>query len=147
MSGSQFKKILDTQREFYKTLEPVFSNVIQSNVHFTAPGFNHLRFKIDNTPRTPVEAMYKLKLLTYVPLVIKEANTIDTYLKRLSPVGGSRKKVYKEVEYWSLVASVIENKYKIRVILRKVAGSDQICFWSVMKLQSNKKPHLTDEVA
>lgn len=148
MSDSQFKKALDKNRLLYRSFEPVFSPVIQTKVHFSAPGFNHLRFKIDNTPRTPAEAVYKLKLLKFVPTVVTEAKSVDEYVRRVSPVGGTRKKIYKEMEYWSLVYNIPENNFKIRVILRKVAGSNQVCFWSVMKLDSHtgsKKPHLIDE--
>jgi len=95
-------------------------------------GFTHLRFKTDNTPRNPKEAMYKMGLLPLVPTVIKNANRVDRYEKRMAPIGGTRQRVIKEIEYWSLVAIVGKQKVKIKVIVRKI-GNGKLHFWSVMK--------------
>ncbi|MDO8518496.1 MAG: hypothetical protein Q7S26_04380 [bacterium] len=96
-------------------------------------GFSHLRFKINNTPRKPKEAMYKLGLLPLVRPVIHTATSVDKYERRLSPVGGTRKKVLKEIEYWGLMASVGKQNTKVRIVLRKIVGGKSIHFWSVMK--------------
>jgi len=96
-------------------------------------GFNHLRFKVNNTPRNPKEAMYKLGLLPLARPVIHRASFIDSYKSRISPIGSSRKKIYKNIEYWSIVAVVGKQNTKIRVILRKI-GTGPIHFWSIMKI-------------
>jgi hypothetical protein len=57
----------------------------------------------------------------------------------LSPVGGSRKRVMKEMEYWGLVALSGRQNTKIKIVLRRVVGGKQIYFWSVMKLSDNQK--------
>jgi hypothetical protein len=51
----------------------------------------------------------------------------------LSPIGGTRKKILKEIEYWGLIEVVGKQNVKIRVVLRRIVGSDRIHFWSVMK--------------
>ncbi len=130
---NNFKKLLDERRDDYKTWVPVYCPAIREYVVFNAQGFNHLRFKIDNTPRNPKEAMYKFGLLPLVRPVIHNATKVDSYERRLSPIGGSRTRIMKEIEYWSLVATAGKQQVKIRVVLRRIIGSSQIHFWSAMK--------------
>ena len=134
----RFLELLQKRREEYKKLPPMFCPALRENTHFTMRGFNHLRFKIDNTPRNPKEAMYKLGLLPLVKPVIYHAKTA-VYERRLAPLGGSRKVILKEMDYWALTAVVGAKKVKIKVVLRKLVNGDQIHFWSVMKLGENQK--------
>ena len=127
----------------------MFCPALRQYVYFPMRGFNHLRFKTDNTPRNPKEAMYKLGLLPLVRPAIHCATSAE-YERRLAPVGGTRKKVLKEMEYWGLTAIVGKQNVKIKVVLRKLVNSDQIHFWSVMKLgenlEGNQKASSEDEV-
>jgi hypothetical protein len=59
---------------------------------------------------------------------------INSYTRRIAPIGGSKNKVLKNIEYWSIIAVVGKNKSKIKVILRRI-GDGKIHFWSVMKLK------------
>ena len=77
--------------------------------------------------------MYKLGLLPLVRPVIHNATKVDKYERRLSPVGGRRKKILKEIEYWGLIEVVGKQNTKVRVVLRRIVGSTTIHFWSVMK--------------
>lgn len=133
-----FKKLLHERKLDYKTWIPVYCPALRDYVHFNMMGFNHLRFKIDNTPRNPKEAMYKLGLLPLVRPAIHLATIIEKYERRLAPVGGSRKRVHKEMEYWSIVEVVGKQGVKVKVILRKI-GTGQLHFWSIMKLLENQK--------
>jgi hypothetical protein len=133
MVRNKFKKLLIERKEDYRTWSPVFCPVLREYVFFHSQGFNHLRFKIDNTPRKPQEAMYKLGLLPLVRPVIHNATKVDKYERRLSPVGGRRKKILKEIEYWGLIEVVGKQNTKVRVVLRRIVGSTTIHFWSVMK--------------
>lgn len=128
-----FRNLLETRRGEYKSWGSSHCKALNQHVYFTMAGFNHLRFKIDNTPRNPREAMYKLGLLPLVRPVLYKA-TDATYERRMSPVGGSRKKVINEMEFWSLAADVGSQNVRVRVVLRRIVGSDQIHFWSVMKI-------------
>jgi hypothetical protein len=109
-------------------------------------GFSHLRFKIDNTPRKPKEAMYKLGLLPLVRPVISNAMQVE-YKRMMAPIGGSRKLVLKEMDYWGLVAVVGKGNVTVRVVLRKLVQGDQVHFWSVMKIGENQKIPSLDEIA
>ena len=138
--GKSFKELLDDRREDYKTWVPVYCPAIREYVFFNMRGFNHLRFKIDNTPRNPKEAMYKLGLLPLVRPAIHLATVVEKYERRVAPVGGGHAKVLKEMEYWAVEAVVGKRNTKVRIVLRKLVGGQQIHFWSVMKLAENQKP-------
>ena len=143
--NKRFLVLLQQRKEEFKTWTPMFCPAIREYACFTMRGFNHLRFKIDNTPRNCREAMYKLGLLPLVKPVIYNAKKVE-YTRRLAPVGGSRKIVLKEMDYWALTSIVGKNDVKIRVVLRKLVKGQQIHFWSVMKLGENQKsPSLFDE--
>ena len=131
---SKFKQLLANRKTDYAAWVPIYCSAIRKYVFFNAGGFNHLRFKIDNTPREPKIAMYKLGLLPLVRPVIHGATKVEAYERRLAPVGGTRKKILKEFEYWAIVETVGKQKTKIKVVLRKAVNGEKIYFWSVMKL-------------
>lgn len=135
---NSFKELLDSRKTDYKTWDPIYCPALRAYVHFTMAGFSHLRFHTDNTPRKPKEAMYKLGLLPLVRSVVYTAKNAK-YERRLAPVGGSRKRVLKEIDYWGITAVVGKQNTKVRVVLRKLVGSNQIHFWSVMKTGENQK--------
>ena len=144
MSSSTFIKLLNERRDDYKTWLPVYSVAIREYVFFNMQGFQHLRFKIDNSPRNPKESMYKLELLPLVRPAIHAATVVEKYERRIAPVGGSRKKIMKEMEYWAIEAIVGKRNTRVRVILRKLTNSDRVHFRSVMKLGENQKPPLLE---
>ncbi len=144
MSKDNFLDLLNKRREEYKTWIPMYCPAIRQYTSFTIRGFNHLRFNIDNTPRNPKEAMYKLGLLPLVRPVIYHAKTAE-YERRLAPIGGSNKVILKEMDYWALTAIVGKQNAKIKVVLRKHVNGDQIHFWSVMKLGENQKDPSLEE--
>ncbi len=80
--------------------------------------------------------MYKIGLLPLVRPAIYKAVRVE-YEKRLAPVGGTRKKVLKEMEYWAITEVVGKQNVKIKVVVRKI-GKGQIHFWSIMKLAENQ---------
>ncbi len=131
---NNFLSLLKQRRINYKTWVPVYCPAIRQYIYFNMRGFNHLRFNTNNTPRNPKEAMYKLGLLPLVRPVIHTSTKVDKYERRLSPIGGTRKKVLKEIEYWGIVGVVGQQNTKIRIVLRKINGGENIHFWSVMKL-------------
>ena len=133
-----YSKLLKKRKNDYLSWKPIYCVALGDYVSFNTRGFNHLRFKVDNTPRRSREAIYKMGLLPLVRPVIYQAKKIDKYVCRIAPVGGSRKKIYKEIEYWSLISVVGKQEVKIKVILRKV-GTGPVHFWSVMKKSRNQK--------
>ena len=136
---NKFLDLLNERRDDYKTWVPVYSSAIREYVFFNMVGFNHLRFKPNNTPRDPKVAMYKLGLLPLVRPAIHKATSVSQYKRMLGPIGGSRKVVLKEFEYWGLVAVIGKRNTKVKVVLRRAVNGDRLHFWSVMKLGENQK--------
>ncbi|HEC30822.1 MAG TPA: hypothetical protein ENI66_02305 [Candidatus Yonathbacteria bacterium] len=142
----RFLKLLENRKRDYKTWVPIYCLAMREYVFFGMRGFNHLRFKIDNSPRSPSETMYKLGLIPLIRPAIHLATVVEKYERRISPVGGSHKKVLKEMEYWAVESIVGKSNARIRVVLRRLIGSKQVHFWSVMKLNDNQKsPSVADE--
>ncbi len=121
------------RKDLYGKWKPIFCKALGETIHFTMRGFNHLLYKINNVPRHNDEAMYKLGLLPLVRSVIYSAKNTEKYEKRIAPIGGTRKRIYKEIEYWSIVSIVGRQNTRVRVVLRKI-GNGPVHFWSVMKL-------------
>ena len=132
---SGFSAFVDRHRARYRTWRPMYCQAIDLQVTFTMRGFNHLRFKANNTPRLPEEVVRRLRLLSTVRLVLENATQATSY--RLRKVYLRRGNL-KEVEYWAFDA---DNKGKrFRVIVRKFSGSRQAHFWSVMRITQKSPP-------
>jgi hypothetical protein len=139
---NSFHNLLYRRRTEYKRMVPIYCPTLREYVYFNSDGFNHLRFRVDGSPRKPEEQMYKMGLLPLVAPTIINAKSVDKYERRLAPIG--RKKVnggpiLKEIEYWGLIAVVGQQNVKVNVVLRRI-GNGKIHFWSVMKLGENQKP-------
>jgi hypothetical protein len=131
-SRKSFTEIVTAAKEEYQTWEPLWCPTLNTHVHFGMRGFNHLQYRVRNARRTAKETLYKIALLMCVRSVITTATEVE-YRKRISPVGGTREIVYKKIEYYALTAAAGEGGAQVRVVLRKLSGSDQFHFWSVMK--------------
>ena len=132
----RYNLLLEKRRKEYKLFNRAYCPCLSQYINFNSNGFNHLRFKVDGTPRNPKEQMYKMGLLPLVIPVIKNATQIQEYRPIMAPIGRKKidgKKNLKEVEYWSLIAIVGKRKTKIKVIIRKI-GTGKLHFWSVFKL-------------
>lgn len=79
---NKFQKLFTERKKDYVTWVPIFCPALREYIFFNMQGFNHLRFKINNTPRNPKEAMYKLGLLPLVRTVIHTATKVDKYERR-----------------------------------------------------------------
>ena len=135
MLNNGYTQLLSRRREEYKKYLPVYCPCLKGDIVFTSDGFNHLRFRVDRTPRNPAEQMYKLRLLPLVIPVIKNSKEVEEYRKFLLSID----KKIKEIHYWSVTARVGKQNTSVRVILRRV-GKGKIHFWSVMKSRKIKKP-------
>lgn len=134
---TRYNILFKKRRKEYKLFNRVYCPCLSQYINFNSDGFNHLRFKVDGTPRNPKEQMYKMGLLPLVIPVIKNATQVQDYRKMMAPIGRKKidgKKNLKEVKYWSLIAVVGRRKAKVKVIIRKI-GTGKLHFWSVCKLE------------
>ena len=130
------KKLKNTRWQAYKQWPSCYCEALQTTVHFTPDGFFHLQSDPSGRARTISEQLHKYTLLTFVPEIIKNCDSVSSYIKKKAPVSRKRKGgklLIKEFEYWALETSLPNNpKKKIRVIVRKLVGSEKVIFWSIM---------------
>lgn len=105
------------------------------DIFFNSDGFRHLIWKIDKIHKRDWKNQVKrFELLNYVKPVIEKMGFYQEYLETIEHVKikdhGKIKIVSKKIIYWCFIA-VIENKIRIKVILRKI-GDGNIIFWSVI---------------
>lgn len=74
-----YKELVLKRKQEYLNWKPVYCKAIRDNIHFNMRGFNHLRFKTDNTPRNQKESLYKLMLLPLAKPVIYKSLNIHKY--------------------------------------------------------------------
>ncbi|MCX6792960.1 MAG: hypothetical protein NTY12_02950 [Candidatus Falkowbacteria bacterium] len=126
MSLDTHKEFIQERRAYYKTLRPVFCQVLQAMVNFNSKGFYHLRYNGAGHERLKKEQIYRLNLLPLAVPVIKKAVSIFKYEERYLKQEG------KYAKFWGLKASVGNNSPIVTVVLRKI-GDGEITFYSIMK--------------
>ncbi len=117
------KEYIQEKSKEYKKLKPCFCPAIGEEIHFTADGLHHLKYK-KRRPRKHKDVHYRMTLIEYIPYVLEKATVATKELDKGKP---------RNV-LWSLEATV-DGKI-IKVILRQ-QGNGKIHFFSVM--QKNKK--------
>ncbi|MDB5265986.1 MAG: hypothetical protein JWM39_699 [Parcubacteria group bacterium] len=124
--NKKLKDLIDLCRKEYKSWKPVYCGPLKSYVYFNMKGFNHLRFSADNRARNPDVVLNRVRLLEFVPEILRSAKVIEGYRYR---------KIWN-TEYWSFVATVHNQQHPIRVVVRRV-GNGKIHFLSVMKKEKS----------
>lgn len=122
-------------RELYDKIGSVYCPCLSADIVFNAQGFHHMEYDGGGTPRLLKERIFKLKLIPLAIPVLKYTDTIHEYKKDKQPKNRKKGAIQKDVEFWSLVASVGKNRdVKVKVVLKRV-GNGNIIFWSIMKLK------------
>ena len=119
MSQEEYKNLLEQTKKWYKTLKKCFCGALKKDIVFNSKGFYHLLYDGKGHGRTNKERIERLKVLVYVPEVLKECLHISV-------------KKYGDIYYWKLQGVVGIEKIPITIILRKI-GNGQIMFYSVWK--------------
>lgn len=104
------------------------------SVRFNSDGFLHLVYKNKKHKRDWKNQVKRFHLLKYVKPILEKMGYYQEYQERVEEVmikdHGMPKRVTKVLKYWAFVA-IVDNKIRIKVILRKV-GDGEIIFWSVI---------------
>src|SRR3989338_1921890 len=109
---------------------------LDTEVHFTSDGFNHLLHKPNRLPRARKEQKNKLSCLKEAVEIIKRSTTVQEYWEEMQTVGSPDKSGFKKtakVKYFIFIALWDHNGImkRVKVVVRKV-GDGQFHFWSVM---------------
>lgn len=103
-------------------------------IRLNSDGFRHLIYKNEKHRRDWKNQVKRFYLLQYVKPILEKMGFYQEYQEFMEEVVikdyGKIKKASKVVKYGAFVA-VIDNKIRIKVILRKI-GDGEIIFWSVI---------------
>ncbi len=119
MARSNFHKLVEQKRSWYKSVEKIFCPILNEDVIFNAKGFYHLRCDGTGTMRTENEQRRRLRFLEFSIFIIKNSLIVSDYQIRVSKG--------KNVEYWQLRGTIKD--LRIVLILRRI-GDGAIAFYS-----------------
>ena len=151
MENTYFNERREKAKMIFTSQNKILNPYFKTDIVLNSDGFHHLQFSA-RRERNKREQLLKFSLLPLALDVIKKSGTLQEYRNNLEAVGHKSKRdgsvKMKNVEYWTFIAIVGENKIKIRVILRRV-GDGNIIFWSVMphsKISNGKQKLATDGI-
>ena len=115
---SRILKLKQKYHKFYKSIGLVISTAINENVVFNNHGWKHFRYSGRGHRRPSTSIVMRLKLLPFIPQVVRKAKVIIKNNKRIVRIKGK----LKVVEYFEIANEVIvlgRTKH-ITVILRRI---------------------------
>jgi len=120
-------KFIEKQKKVYKSLKSCFCPALQTTIHFTADGLNHLLY-YRRRPRNQQERHYRAALISHIVEVIEQATQAIKEIKSDDPL----------IVTWSL-AHHIRGRGMVKVILKQ-EGAGTVKFLSAMTNKRTKKP-------
>lgn len=119
---------------FFDSKKEIYCPYFQAKISLTSDGFNYLLYKPNRLPRNIKEQVLKLKLLKFALEIIPKCGTLQEYRNQTEKIDLPDKKGFyktRQVQYWGFHAILPSNKFKIKVIIKKI-GDGKVVFWSVM---------------
>lgn len=129
-----FQRIKSDAEATYSSIGKIRCPYLQEEVTFNAKGLEHLKFKKKHHARSQADQFARFKLLRHVPDIIKQSRTLQG-IKRMRSFEVTRSNqrnisIQVEVVFYEFI-SVIEEKLRVRVIIKRVSGAAPY-FWSVI---------------
>lgn len=112
------KKLLEKSKELYDSYGSIYSTALKENIDFNRYGWKHLRFDGHGHKRSPRDIIYRLKLLKFVPDIIKNCKTSTAEEKRFIYFNG----ILRTATFTELIHKCIAPNGKsklITVVIRK----------------------------
>jgi hypothetical protein len=148
-----FEKVKADAEAFYPTISEVYCPYFKEKIAFNAKGFRHLKFKSDQVARVQKDQYARLKLLKYVPTVIRDSKTLqgirETRQFEIQKMNSRWEKILKDVTTYEFIA-IVEN-IRIKVLVKQVVGNQKyfwsvIPYWGIDKVDSKRILHnMTNE--
>lgn len=128
-----FDQIRKDAENFYERINNIKCPYFKEKIAFNAKGLRHLKFKTDQQARPQIDQYPRLKLLPFVPQVLKNSHTLQgiwqTKRFEQQKTNGKWKKILKDVTFYEFIA-VLDN-IRLKIIIKNVAGGEK-SFWSVI---------------
>lgn len=132
--SSVFRALKVAVETAYTAFDKVRCPYLQEDVSFNAKGLEHLKFKKKNHARSQADQFTRLKLLRYVPEVIRLSRTLQglkkTRLFERFRTNQRNEDVLVDVIFYEFI-SIVDERVRIRVVVKRV-GEAPPYFWSVI---------------
>lgn len=129
----EFYEVLGKAHELYQSLGQIRCPYFQTNVHFNARGFDHLRRKSWNRGRPRNDQFMRLRHLSRAPEILRLSRTVqgieETHEWERRHKHGRWEKALVPVTYYEFVA-VLEGR-RFKVIVKQLPSGERI-FWSLI---------------
>lgn len=146
-----FEKVKEEAEKFYATIVEVYCPYFGEKIPFNAKGLKHLKFKSDQIARPIIDQYSRLKLIKFVPEVLKLSKTLQGLyeIKRFETqkINKRWEKVMKIVIYYEFIAVI--NNVRLKVIIKEVRGGEKhfwsvVPFWGIDKVNHKRTLHSGD---
>lgn len=129
----KFGEVMARGEELYKTFSPVRCPYLESDIHFSASGLEHLKFKRPRYARSRPDQYMRFKLLPLAPEILRLSHTVQgiwetKHFERIR-VHSRTDTVLKPVVYYEFIAVIRHARIKIVV---KQIDEGQRFFWSII---------------
>jgi hypothetical protein len=132
-NDQEFSAVLHKAQELYRVLGEIRCPYFQTNIQFSARGFEHLRRKTWNRGRDRHDQFMRLKHLALAPEILRLSRTVQgfqvTHEWERQHKHGSWVKLLVTVTYYEFVA-VLETR-RFKVIVKELPDGQRI-FWSLI---------------
>jgi len=144
------KQAKENAENEYNKIQKIWCPYLSDYVYFNTKGFNHLIFKSWNTTRTLAEQYTRLRLLCFVPEIVRKSHTLQEYDERKMFV---RQKInsrwenrMKNVYYYVFVAII--KKARLKIIIKEIEGGEKYFYslypswWTIKGINGQEEKKL-----
>ena len=128
-----FEQVRNDAEAFYATVIKVRCPYFGEEIAFNAKGLRHLKFKSDRQARSHNDQYSRLKLLSYVPEVLKSSRTLQGIWSKkcleMQKTNSRWEHISKDVTFYEFIA--VLDSIRIKIIVKEVIGGEKH-FWSVI---------------
>ncbi len=133
-TSNPYKQLRAQAKNYYESIDHLYSPALGGLIHFGDDGFNHLIFRNARRERDRSEQLQRFNLLGVATKLIRLSTTHQEYEERKMSVPAQkykkRTRKTSAVLYWGIIAII--DQQKIKVVIRKVGTNGNFHFWSVI---------------
>ncbi len=147
----EFDKVKAEAEIFYEQIGEVYCPYFNAKIPFNAKGLHHLKFKADKQARPSSDQYARLRLLHFVPQILKTSHTLQgiwsTKQFEMQKTNSRWEHVIKEVTFYEFIA--VLGNIRAKVIIKQVIGGEKhflsvIPAWGIDKQNSKRILHTSD---
>lgn len=130
----KFEKTRTEAEEFYKKIGAIHCPYFKEKLAFNAKGIDHIKFARLRHARPNRDQYIRFRLISLAPRIIQNSHTLQGISQRNSferiKTNSRWETVMRLATYYEFVAVI--NNYRVRVIVKEVAGGGGKYFWSII---------------